>query len=62
MGDWTIVIHGTGTHHNNKACDADQVARDMVEVLKARGHHVHGATFTHGGHDHIIRRVPGEPD
>ena len=50
MGNYTIVVQGTGTHHNNKAeGDANVIAEKFVQELKAKGHHVHHASITHGG-------------
>lgn len=49
MGNWTIVIHGTGPHHNGKPYDADAVALQLVEELKEAGQVVHHASITYGG-------------
>ena len=64
MGNYTIVVQGTGQHHNKKQLegdaalkaaeyDADQIAEKFVQELKAKGHHVHHASITHGGHEHL---------
>ena len=55
MGTYTIVVQGTGAHHNkeNRTTDADKLAEDFVAELKAKGHHVHHASITHGGHEHL---------
>lgn len=49
MGNWTIVIHGTGCHHNAKHYDAEQLAAKFVAELKAQGHSIEGAALTFGG-------------
>ncbi len=78
MGNYTIVIHGTGAHHNwakvqdprdnrpgrelisgrTNDYDADLMFAEFVDALKAKGHNITGATFTHGGMegaDNVIR-------
>lgn len=60
MGNWHISIQGTGAHHNfitapdrtvlgQQPTDADKMAKDFVEQLKAAGQNVEIATFTSGG-------------
>jgi hypothetical protein len=50
MGDWAIVVHGTGAHHNKDyPIDADRMAQEFVDKLIAAGHQVQLATFTSGG-------------
>lgn len=79
MGNYTIVIHGTGAHHNwslepdpkhpergntyisgrANDYDADLLFAEFVDHLKAKGHNITGATFTHGGMegaDNVIRK------
>ena len=47
MGNWKIVIEGTGCHHNkNYADDADRLAREIVQALLAGNHDVHSAQFS----------------
>lgn len=60
MGDYTLVIHGTGQHHNKRvsanapvAKDADQLLEEFVKELKENGHVVELATITHGGRESI---------
>lgn len=53
MGQWTIVINGTGAHHNRAEYDADWIAREAVEKLRKAGHSISGATFTYGARDDI---------
>jgi hypothetical protein len=54
MGNWNITIRGVGAHHNkNNPNDANVLAAGMVEMLKAAGHTVVAASFTHGGEDDI---------
>jgi len=55
MGNWNISIHGVGAHHNKKLeADANRLAAKFVAELKAAGHTVSAATFTHGGEDNIL--------
>ena len=49
MGDWHISVQGTGIHHNGVVADADQRFARFVEQLRADGHTIVSATFTHGG-------------
>ena len=50
MGNWHISIKGVGSHHNdNDEADADRIAKEAVAKLKAAGHTLDKATFTHGG-------------
>ena len=55
MGNWAIVVRGTGCHHNySKAVkDANRTAAEFVKQIKADGHTVSSATFT-VGHDEDI--------
>jgi hypothetical protein len=49
MGNWHISIRGVGSHHNqNNPTDADKMFRQMVADLRAAGHHIDDAAFTHG--------------
>lgn len=46
MGNWTIIISGTGQHHNNGSPnDADVLARVLVRDLINAGHSVSDALF-----------------
>lgn len=49
MGNWNISITGVGVHHNDKPGDADRIAQEAVDRLKAAGHSITHASFTHGG-------------
>jgi hypothetical protein len=50
MGDWAIVIQGTGAHHNKEfPKDADRMSQRFVDELVEAGHEVRLATFTSGG-------------
>ena len=50
MGDWAIVVEGTGAHHNKEfPNDADRLAQRFVDDLIKAGHEVRLATFTAGG-------------
>ena len=52
MGNWTIVIEGTGSHHNNlDPSDADVMAMRFIQALEENGHHVEHASITTAGRD-----------
>lgn len=40
MGDYRILVEGHGMHHNNRASDADHLARELVDNLKKTGHEI----------------------
>lgn len=48
MGQWAIIIRGTGPHHNGKPTDAEAIARHAVQDLKDSGHTVAAATVLTG--------------
>lgn len=67
MGNCTITIHVTGSHHNNRDDDIDAMVRTFVAELKASGHSVTHAVLTNGAseelhhHRHEAKsRGPGE--
>lgn len=50
MGNWNISIRGVGVHHNKDLpADADRMAHDFVEKLRAAGHSIVSAEITFGG-------------
>lgn len=49
MGNWAIIIQGTGQHHNDQDNDADRIAAQFTDALVKAGHNVESATFTSGG-------------
>jgi hypothetical protein len=51
MGQWVIVIQGTGSHHNGLISDADKIAEALVGSLKTAGQYVEHASFTSGGRE-----------
>lgn len=51
MGQWTIVIQGTGIHHNPDPKDANEIAKRFVKELTDAGHQVTHAAFTSGSRD-----------
>jgi len=58
MGNWNINIQGVGSHHNKEyPQDANRMAQDFVKALKAAGHHIETATFTHGGKDDLMPQI-----
>ena len=57
MGNWTLLIEGTGCHHNGKEeIDADLLAPKLVQQLRDQGQTIEHATFTAGGRQ---TAVPG---
>lgn len=49
MGQWVLVIHGTGAHHNeNSAIDADIMASEFIQKIKDAGQRVTSGHFTVG--------------
>lgn len=59
MGNWTLIISGTGCHHNNDPkghygqCgaeeDADQRLLEFADRLGKDGHTISNAAIIHGG-------------
>src|SRR3954469_1743548 len=46
MGYWTIVIEGSGAHHNpDHVFDANRMADDLVIKLRSAGHDIKRAAF-----------------
>lgn len=71
MGQFTMVIHGTGAHHNwnvnergyiegrKNDYDADLLFAEFVDLLKSKGHNITGATLTYGcmqGAESVVRQ------
>jgi cell wall-associated NlpC family hydrolase len=48
MGNWTMVIEGTGQHNSNSKNDSDELLREFVMVLKQSGQIVDHVTITAG--------------
>ena len=58
MGQFTIVVHGTGAHHNEQnPGDADRLTDEFVSKLRDAGHSIEAATFTAGSRQHA-RPIP----
>jgi hypothetical protein len=52
MGNWTIIIEGTGSHHNRGALsDADVMLLDFVLRLRKSGQSVEHVSFTSAARD-----------
>jgi hypothetical protein len=67
MGNWNIIIQGTGPHHNNKPeIDANELAKEFVKKLIEQGQSIQGASFTSGSEEWLLppelntRCNPGE--
>lgn len=48
MGNYSITIEGVGSHDNGKSYDAEQMATDLVEKLRAAGHTITHTSFVCG--------------
>lgn len=58
MGDYTMVIHGTGNHKGRAdkpgtGITADELLERFIKELKDSGHVVEVATITHGGREKV---------
>lgn len=52
MGNWQILIRGSGPHHNkDNPGDADRIAAGTVAALFKAGHRVKMAVFTIRGQE-----------
>ena len=50
MGNWTVVIQGTGAHHNKEyQNDADKMYDAFLKHLIESGQQINHASFTSGG-------------
>ena len=49
MGNWTIVIHGVGAHHNGKDYDAEVMTDVFAQSLMRAGQQIESVSFTSGG-------------
>lgn len=56
MGDWRLIIHGVGAHHNQQnPTDADLLARAYVDTLQQAGHMIRAARFEYsGGYEDLV--------
>lgn len=56
MGDYTIVIEGTGAHHNYPSIegDANVIALKFAEMLEQHGHKIHAVVMTSGKRDILV--------
>lgn len=55
MGNWTITIHGVGAHHNEDYDkDANRMAAEFADKLKAAGHSVEHVSFTSGSREDLL--------
>ena len=61
MGNWTIIVEGTGPHHNQRPeIDADCIAAEFVKTLQSHGQNVECATITTSSRHTVF--VPIEKD
>jgi len=61
MGNCLISVHVTGTHHNGRDEDIDQLAAKFVDDLKAKGHNVTGSTLVSGGEHDLMNTTARFP-
>lgn len=62
MGNWAITIQGVGCHHNKDlAADANRMSRQFVRQLRAAGHHIERADFTHGAKEDLTDEHQAHP-
>ena len=62
MGNWTLVIQGTGAHHNKPEVygkdevngDADRMAKAFVRDLQKAGQNIESATITVAGRENLL--------
>lgn len=47
-GEWTIIIRGSGPHHNGLESDANHLAMRYIADLRAHGHDVVSAAWDDG--------------
>lgn len=58
MGDWILVIEGTGQHHNQgDSRDADVLSDQAVKMFLAAGQNLKVAHFTSGGRLELATKV-----
>lgn len=57
MGNWVITIEGTGSHHNAKPYDANEIGKTVVKTLKEAGHNVTHASINCGGRNDLINEI-----
>lgn len=61
MGNYAIIIEGVGAHHNSDPHDADQLAAEIADRLRAYGHNVTAASFVYGGKQDMLSTVSRLP-
>ena len=60
MGDWTLIVSGTGCHHNNADNalgieeDADQQLFEFADLLTRSGHTLRHAAIVHCGGADVV--------
>ncbi len=61
MGNWAIIIEGTGAHDNpNYPNDADKLAKKFVRQLCEAGHTLMHAAFVAGGTKDLMPQPESE--
>lgn len=55
MGNWTLVVQGTGCHHNGgKEFDADVIAGKVAGLFTEHGHVIESVDLTTGGRQCVL--------
>lgn len=54
MGSWTVVIQGSGPHHNKRKEDINWQAQKFARELKAMGHEIDSVFLTFGGRENVL--------
>lgn len=59
MGQWRVVIDGTGWHDNGKDTDVEAITQRVVDELVAAGHSIQECHVTiKGGADRFLYPTP----
>jgi hypothetical protein len=62
MGNYSIVIHGAGSHDNAKTFDVEQMVDRFIDDLTARGHVIEDARVVIGGSKEIRKGFSKGPE
>jgi hypothetical protein len=60
MGNCLVTVHVTGSHHNGKEGDIDQIAAKFVDTLKLT-HNVTSASIVTGGENDLLNTASRFP-
>jgi hypothetical protein len=55
MGNWTLIVQGTGCHHNgDKEFDADVITERVAGLFTEHGHVIESVDLTTGGRQRVL--------